>query len=117
VIIGIRPKRRELEAGEYGGGAAQAALSHISMLIHKSQRPVQAQTFRVIHGFTGGGGGTKPNGSLSTDTAGNIDGTTSLGGAFGNGNVFEMSQRNASGYWFRSMDFVFPEMDISLAVE
>ena len=41
----------------------------------------QAQTFKVIHSFTGGGDGAGPFSNLVMDKAGNLYGTTSAGGA------------------------------------
>ncbi len=36
------------------------------------QAPMQAQTFTVIHNFTGGADGHNPSGTLSIDAAGNL---------------------------------------------
>ena len=55
----------------------------------------QAQTFNVIHSFTGGGDGT-PEAGLTMDKAGNLYGTTS-GGSNGNGMAFKLSY-NGSGW-------------------
>jgi hypothetical protein len=46
--------------------------------------PAQAQTFNVIHNFTGGDGsmdGARPEAGLTIDAAGNLYGTTLLGGS------------------------------------
>ena len=72
-------------------------LISLCLFVSLTARPVQAQTFKVIHSFTGGGDGTIPNGALIMDNAGNIFGTTVLGGAFGNGNAYKMSYKN--GQW------------------
>jgi len=45
----------------------------------------QAQTFTVIHNFTGGADGATPGGGLTLDAAGNLYGTASYGG-LNNGN-------------------------------
>jgi uncharacterized repeat protein (TIGR03803 family) len=45
----------------------------------------------VIYSFTGGTDGTNPVAGVSTDTDGNLYGTTSFGGAFGAGAVYELS--------------------------
>ena len=59
-----------------------------------------AQTFRVIHTFSGSGDGSTPNATMVTDQAGNLYGTTSYGGAqsgfAGSGIVFKLVQRNSS---------------------
>lgn len=66
-------------------------------------RRVQAQTFTVLHNFTGGQDGAGPRGGLSMDAAGNLYGTASAGGsnacAGGCGIVFKMSNRS-SGWTF-----------------
>jgi len=50
----------------------------------------QAQTFAVLHTFTGYGDGGEPIAGLTMDRAGNLYGTTSQGGAAGNGTVFKL---------------------------
>jgi uncharacterized repeat protein (TIGR03803 family) len=50
----------------------------------------QAQTHRVLYGFTGGADGANPMGSLLMDKAGNLYGTTEIGGALGFGTVFKL---------------------------
>jgi len=47
----------------------------------------QAQTYKVIHNFTGGGDGANPSAGLTINRAGNLYGTTYNGGS-GYGNVF-----------------------------
>jgi len=69
-----------------------------------SLHSVQAQTFTVLHTFTGGQDGATPFGGLTLDRAGSLYGTTSAGGYTGNnctsagcGTVFKITQRN--GGW------------------
>lgn len=45
----------------------------------------------MLHSFKGGGDGFDPVGGLIADSAGNLYGTTSSGGAFGHGTVFKLS--------------------------
>ena len=52
----------------------------------------QAQTFTVLHNFTGSPDGSLPYGSLIRDQAGNLYGTTETGGASGAGTVFKVSK-------------------------
>ncbi len=68
----------------------------------------QAQTFTVLHNFTGGQDGKTPNTGLTMDRAGNLYGTTSYGGYQSNsdckdlggcGVVFKMA-RGGSGWIF-----------------
>ena len=59
----------------------------------------QAQTYQVIHAFSGTGGDTyEPLAGLSIDGAGNLYGTTYFGGDHGNGSgsVFRLSPKGAS---------------------
>ena len=52
----------------------------------------------VLHTFTGGNDGSYPDGNLTADAAGNLYGTTQIGGAYGAGTVFEISP-TADGQW------------------
>ncbi len=52
-----------------------------------------AQTFSVIHSFTGGGDGYQPFAGLTLDQSGNLYGTTTQ---YVEGTVFEMKHRNGS---------------------
>jgi len=52
--------------------------------------------YTMLHDFSGGTDGGGP-GQLISDQTGNLYGTTTNGGAYGNGNVFELSQGN--GKW------------------
>ena len=55
---------------------------------------VQAQTFNVLHNFTGGGDGASPGAGLTMDKGGNLYGTTESGGASGPngyGTVFKLA--------------------------
>jgi uncharacterized repeat protein (TIGR03803 family) len=60
-----------------------------------SSQLVRAQTFTVLHSFTGGADGSYPTGNLTMDAAGNLYGTTQEGGTgeygLGNGVVFKAS--------------------------
>jgi uncharacterized repeat protein (TIGR03803 family) len=51
--------------------------------------PLTAPT--VLHTFTGGKDGSYPDSNLTADAAGNLYGTTQIGGADGAGTVFELS--------------------------
>ncbi len=51
--------------------------------------PAMAQTYSVLHSFTGADGAT-PSAGLTRDAFGNLYGTTTLGGAFGVGVVFKL---------------------------
>lgn len=53
--------------------------------------PLSSQTERTLYSFTGGADGDDPLSTLVMDTAGNLYGTTFVGGAYGAGEVFELS--------------------------
>ncbi len=55
-------------------------------------------TESVIYSFTGGTDGGTPYGGLVVDSAGNLYGTTSAGGASGQGTVFELTP-GSGGTW------------------
>ncbi len=61
---------------------------------------VSAQTERVLHSFNGPGDGTQPFGDLVFDKAGNLYGTTLFGGAYTNGEVFELSPNGTGGFTY-----------------
>src|SRR5208283_578425 len=56
----------------------------------------QAQTYQVIHTFTGGADGGSPNAGLTADRAGNLYGTTFAGGTAGNGTVYKLTHKGSS---------------------
>lgn len=68
----------------------------------------QAQTFQVLHSFTGGGDGSTPPAGLTMDQAGNFYGTASAG-AQGGGTVFRLSKRG-SGWIFTPL-YAFPSTE------
>ena len=78
--------------------------------------PVQAQTFSVLHGFTGQQDGGKPDAGVALDAAGNLYGTTTFGGDIhlygceniGCGTVFKMTHRNSG--WVLTPLHAFTDM-------
>lgn len=58
--------------------------------------PATAQTFTVLHSFTGGADGSNPTAGLAMDAAGNLYGTASTGGN-GYGTVYKLTHRD--GGW------------------
>jgi uncharacterized repeat protein (TIGR03803 family) len=56
----------------------------------------QAQTFTVLHNFTGGADGANPFAGLTWDRAGNLYGTTTYGGYDDHGTVFKLSRKGSS---------------------
>jgi hypothetical protein len=82
------------------------ALALICVLTMVAMPRAQAQTFTVLHPFTGASDGAIPYGGLTLDQAGNIYGTASAGGFTGNnctaagcGTVFKLTHRG-SGWTF-----------------
>jgi uncharacterized repeat protein (TIGR03803 family) len=65
----------------------------------------QAQTFTVLHSFTGGGDGSSPVSGLTMDHGGNLYGTTTFGG-LGPGTVFEIAERNSNWILSTLHDFL-----------
>ncbi|MGC2110182.1 MAG: choice-of-anchor tandem repeat GloVer-containing protein [Candidatus Korobacteraceae bacterium] len=56
----------------------------------------QAQTYSVLHTFTGGQDGAHSDAGVTVDAAGNLYGTTALGGAYGGGVVFKMTRHGSA---------------------
>ncbi len=73
---------------------AAITLVTVFLFLVTSTRPGQAQTFTVLHTFTGAGDGHAPYTGLTFDRAGNLYGTTT--DAYGPGTVFQMKRRNGS---------------------
>jgi uncharacterized repeat protein (TIGR03803 family) len=53
----------------------------------------QAQTFSVVHNFTGGSDGSDPLNGFTIDANGNLYGTASSGGAYKSGVVFKVTEK------------------------
>ena len=62
----------------------------------------QAQTYTVLHNFTGGGDGATPLAGVTIDQAGNLNGTTYYGGSANNGVVFKLAHKG-SGFVFNTL--------------
>lgn len=79
----------------------------IFLFLTLTAQPAQAQTYNVIHNFTGGLDGAAPYAGLTMDQAGNFYGTAGFGGYTGGdcarfggcGTLFELSSRG-SGWVF-----------------
>ena len=52
-------------------------------------------TYSVLYTFTGGAEGANPAANLIVDAAGNLYGTTPLGGAYGRGVVFKLETQGS----------------------
>ncbi len=97
-------------AGNLYGTASQGGASNRGV-VYELVRPVPpktAWTETLLYSFTGGVDGASPIAEVIFDKAGNLYGTTSQGGAFGNGNVFELSPPDiAGGTWTESVIHAF----------
>ncbi|HEV2382919.1 MAG TPA: choice-of-anchor tandem repeat GloVer-containing protein [Terriglobia bacterium] len=85
-------------SGRFSAVAGMTAL--MGLLLVAASVPAQAQTYRVLHSFTGGTDGSGPVGDLIRDTAGNLYGTTESGGnancRSGCGTIFKLDIRGES---------------------
>ena len=69
--------------------SATALIAAFALLIFTSS--ASAQTYTILHNFTGAGDGSYPYTGLTMDRGGNLYGTTNLGGQNGYGVVFEIT--------------------------
>ena len=72
------------------GRTAAAAFAVVFLLGTVPTPRAQAQTFTVLHSFSGGTDGAYPQAGLVMDKAGNLYGTTFNGGSSGCGTVFKV---------------------------
>jgi uncharacterized repeat protein (TIGR03803 family) len=81
--------------GVFSGWSGACSGTGSCMVIMSQNLPVTATFSGVqataIHSFGSSQDGQNPLGNLIFDSAGNLDGTTSAGGLYGKGTVFEMS--------------------------
>lgn len=71
------------------------AVVFAAMLIAAS---AHAQTFKVLHYFTGAADGANPNAGLTSDGVGGFYGTAAAGGANGYGTVYRLTIGGAGGF-------------------
>ena len=83
-------------------GATRLGLTCAALLILAALGPfgtaVSAQSERIIYTFTGGSDGGNPQSGLVSDGKGHLYGTTGVGGASGQGTVYELIP-GAAGTW------------------
>ncbi|MFZ0914619.1 MAG: choice-of-anchor tandem repeat GloVer-containing protein, partial [Candidatus Korobacteraceae bacterium] len=92
-----------LETGRRAA-AAGLALAIMLALTLGATEAVQAQTFQVIHDFTGGVDGSEPNFGLTIDAAGNLYGTTFAAQA-GTGTAYKLAHKTTG--WALTPLYVF----------
>lgn len=84
---------------------ASLALVIVWLLMVGAAQEAQAQTFSVIHTFTGLQDGAGPHAGLTMDGAGNLYGTTDEVLVGGNGNVFELKRSGSN--WILTPIYTF----------
>src|SRR3974377_1530361 len=79
------------------------AISNVLLLMAAAAQSAPAQTFTVIHNFTGGQDGDDPMAGVTIDEAGNLYGTAEGGGTagcgYGCGTVYQLKHKG-SGWVF-----------------
>jgi uncharacterized repeat protein (TIGR03803 family) len=83
---------------------AQTSALVLAVIIVIAASAAHAQTFAILHTFTGQGDGGTPYAGLTIDQAGNFYGTTSAGGA-GYGTVFKLTHSGSN--WVLSTLYAF----------
>lgn len=78
----------------------------ICALTFITMQPALAQTFSVLHTFTGGADGGKPFAGLTLDAGGDLYGTTGYQGEGSNGVVFKLAHRSSN--WTLSIIYDWP---------
>jgi len=77
-----------------GSRASAFALALAFAFALAARTPAQGQTFRILHAFSGTEG-EAPNAGLTLGGDGTFYGTASEGGLYGNGTVFELTERSS----------------------
>jgi uncharacterized repeat protein (TIGR03803 family) len=85
-------------SGNLYGTTYTGGIHNYGTVFELSPRQGGGWTEKVLHSFGGGTDGASPNAGLIFDTAGNLYGTTYLGGIHGFGTAFEMSPKQG-GSW------------------
>jgi uncharacterized repeat protein (TIGR03803 family) len=94
-------------AGNLYGTTFQGGAHNAGTVWELTPQPDGTWIDTILYSFTGSSdGGFPPGGGVILDTAGNLFGTTSLGGASGKGTVFELSPK-AGGTWTETVLYSF----------
>src|SRR5208337_2653133 len=86
---------------------AALAMATVFALTVVLTQSAQAQTFKVIHAFTGGGDGEWPYAGLTIDQAGNLYGTAPDGVINNSGLVFRLSKKGSNWILNPLYDFLW----------
>jgi uncharacterized repeat protein (TIGR03803 family) len=84
-----------------------SAASHFALTLLLASVAAAAPKYKVLHAFGTGKDGGGLWGSLAFDANGNLYGTTSGGGAYGDGTVFELTP-GSNGRWTETILHSFP---------
>jgi uncharacterized repeat protein (TIGR03803 family) len=84
-------------AGNLYGSAGGCGSSQNGAIFELSPTSGGAWTQTILYNFKGGADGSNPSAGLTLDAAGNLYGTTSVGGV-GEGTVFELSPASGGGW-------------------
>jgi uncharacterized repeat protein (TIGR03803 family) len=93
-------------AGNIYGTADQGGATGNGSVYELSPGPAGVWNFNVLYSFTGGDDGSDPVAGLVMDGNGDLYGTTSAGGAYGSGTVFELVP-SLPGQWSESVLYSF----------
>ncbi len=99
-----RPFRSVLRSGRRTAFLLVLAAASVMIATHSAP----AQTFTVLHNFTGGADGASPYAGVTIDSHGNLYGTTAYGGN-GSGVVYKMT--HANGGWTFATLYQFGEQN------
>jgi uncharacterized repeat protein (TIGR03803 family) len=85
---------------------ARIAAFAVAMLLALTMQAFASDDITVLHVFTGGNDGSYPDGNVVADAAGNLYGTTQIGGLYGAGTVFKLTPAS-DGTWQFSVLYAF----------
>ena len=104
---GTHPDRGNLVFDSAGNiyGTTYAGGAHVQGTVFKLTRSSNGWTESVLYSFTGGSDGGSPESGVAFDNAGNLYGTTSVGGSAGVGTVYELSP--SAGGWTETTLYTF----------
>ena len=100
MFLGEQRLRGHWRLAQYGFSARSAVMRtlgkllfafSIAMALSLSPSSATAKSFKILHEFTGSDGFVPTAGPLVADKAGNLYGTTRLGGTYNAGTVFELT--------------------------
>jgi uncharacterized repeat protein (TIGR03803 family) len=102
----VSPANLDIEARNGLSGFASALFIILALLFVQC---MNAQTFTVLHNFTGGVDGANPFAGLTPDAGGNFYGTTGFGGRGGAGTVLKLTHQNSA--WILTTLYSFSRTD------